>query len=148
MRSTLRRRRLNRRAIERFCGTVMKKAGFPEDSELSVLIVGRRGMRSLNRRYRGVDRETDVLAFPQGRFPGGEGPRPVGDVVVSLDAAMRRSGGRGSALNREVLLYLVHGVLHLAGYDDASPRGRKEMEARQERILEAALREGRWIVTG
>ena len=84
-------------------------------------------MRGLNRRYRGKDRSTDVLAFP------GEGPALLGDIVVSVPYAAREAARRGEPVAREVDRLLLHGFLHLMGYDHEVDDG--EMEA-----LEASLR--------
>jgi len=105
------------------------------DDELSVLLVSDREMRRLNRTWRGRDRATDVLSFPQG---DGEGAAPhglLGDVVISVDTARRQAAEREVAVGREADRLLVHGVLHLLGYDhETSTR-----EARRMRRREAAL---------
>ncbi len=99
------------------------------DRELSVLLVGDRAMRALNRRWRGQDRATDVLSFPLGRPPG-SGPL-LGDVVISIDMAARRARAEGRETAVELERYLAHGLLHLLGYDhgravDAARMARKE----------------------
>jgi probable rRNA maturation factor len=95
--------------------------------EVSVLFCGDRAMRTLNRRYRRMDRATDVLAFP-----AGDG-RLLGDVVVSVPYADRQARRRGESRGREIDRLLLHGVLHLAGYDHETDDG--EMDR-----LEAAIR--------
>lgn len=87
---------------------------------------GDRRIRSLNRRYRGKNRPTDVLAFP------GEGPL-LGDIVISVSFAGRQAQRRGEPRSREVDRLLLHGYLHLLGYDHETDGG--EMDA-----LEASLR--------
>jgi probable rRNA maturation factor len=81
--------------------------------ELSILVVRDATIRRLNRRWRGVDRPTDVLSFPHAEPPGGPW---LGDVVISLDTAMRRAGSRRAAA-AEIDRYLAHGLLHLLGHD-------------------------------
>ncbi len=95
-------------------------------SELSVFFCGDTRMRALNRRYRGRDRSTDVLAFP------GEGGA-FGDIVISLPYAGREARRRGEAPGRELDRLLLHGYLHLLGYDHERDKG--EMDS-----LEARLR--------
>src|SRR2546430_4876492 len=90
--------------------------------ELSVLLVGDRRMRRLNRSYRGTDRTTDVLSFPQG---GGV----VGDVVISVDTARRQAREGGWALARELRQLVAHGILHCLGHDHEDPRGARRMAA-------------------
>lgn len=147
VRSRLRKRRINKKAVSRFAEFVMKRAGCPRDAELSVVFLGRRAMRSLNGRYRGVERDTDVLAFgfDEGEVSPGGGAL-LGDVVVSVDMARRQARSWGTSVNRELLLYIVHGILHLAGSEDETPGDRGRMESRQEDILRAALNARRWIV--
>lgn len=97
-------------------------------------------MRALNRRYRGKDRTTDVLSFPMRE---GKGPRTasplLGDIVISVPEAERQARADGEALQKAVDRLLVHGFLHLLGYDHE--RGGAEairMEAR-ERVLREKL---------
>ncbi len=99
------------------------------DRELSVLLVTDRAIRALNRRWRGLDRATDVLSFPLGTPPG-SGPL-LGDVVISIDTAARRARAEKRDAAAELERYLVHGLLHLLGYDhqravDAARMARKE----------------------
>jgi probable rRNA maturation factor len=95
--------------------------------ELSVLFCGDARMRRLNRDFRRKDRTTDVLAFP-----AAEGAL-LGDIVVSVPYAARQARRRGEPRAREIERLLVHGYLHLLGFDHETDTG--EMEA-----LEAALR--------
>jgi probable rRNA maturation factor len=106
------------------------------DAEISVLLIGDRAMRTLNRRYRGKDRTTDVLSFPlrEGPFPRVQ-HHLLGDIVISVPAAARQAREAGEALPDEIDRLLVHGFLHLLGYDHE--RGRVEarrMEARERRL--------------
>ena len=95
--------------------------------EVSVLFCGDARMRALNRRYRRKDRPTDVLAFPAGRNGF------LGDVVISVPYASRQARRRGEPASREIDRLLVHGLLHLCGYDHEIDSG--EMDA-----LEASVR--------
>ncbi len=101
--------------------------------EVSVLLTDDATVRALNRVYRGIDRPTDVLAFPQ---DGSGAARVLGDVVVSVERAARQARQVGHSLEREVALLVAHGTLHLLGYDDQTPAGARAMEIAQNRILE------------
>lgn len=122
--------------------------------ELSVLFVDEPTIAELNARYLGGDGPTDVLAFPidddvppgrqpdqGGRGPGapaGEADEPptlLGDVVVCPTVARRQATERGVALDDEVALLVVHGVLHLLDYDHAETDERLVMERRQQELL-------------
>jgi probable rRNA maturation factor len=111
-------------------------------AELSVLIVGPRAMRALNREYRGMDRTTDVLSFPQYGLAEGlpeDGPFAMGDVVVDIERAGEQAREFGHSLDMELRRLLVHGVLHLAGYDHEGGARERERMRRKERSLLLAL---------
>lgn len=104
--------------------------------ELSVTYVNDELMKKLNLKYRGRDRYTDVLAFnmTEGKvLKGADGY--MGDVIISLDAARRQAKDFGSTKKRELKLYLIHGMLHLLGYDDESRAGLKKMREKEEQLL-------------
>lgn len=100
-----------------------------EISEVSVAFVEDAAMKTLNRRFRGKNRTTDVLTFPadQSYADPAQGGRPLGDIVISTDQARRQAAEQGHSLATEVRYLLLHGVLHALGYDHESDRG--EMNA-------------------
>jgi probable rRNA maturation factor len=88
------------------------------EAELSILITDDEEIRSLNRDYRSVDSPTDVLSFSQVEGDGPVvGPQLLGDVVISWETAQRQSRELGHAVSEEMKRLLVHGILHLLGYD-------------------------------
>lgn len=108
-------------------------------SELSLELTGDRRIRRLNREYRKKDQPTDVLAFPTREAVMPRGVRPVagmlGDVLISLPTAVRQAKEAGRSIDDELAMLLVHGVLHLCGYDhERSPREAARM-SRRERVL-------------
>ena len=111
---------------------------------LFVLLCGDRRMRALNRRWRRLDRPTDVLSFPS--FEGTSGRAAarrgafLGDLVIDVPYAARQARRRGHAVGREVQILLAHGLLHLLGYDHESDGG--IMFRLQRRILLSAFGEG------
>lgn len=100
------------------------------DAELSVLLCDDEVIRRLNREYRHRDTSTDVLSFPQGE------DRLLGDVVISVPTAARQAADAHHALTTEVARLLVHGVLHLLGYDHHSAGEAAEMQAEEDRLLD------------
>ncbi len=98
----------------------------PGSREVSILFCGDRKMRTLNRRYRKKDRPTDVLSFPSSNGL-------LGDIVISVPYAQRQARRRGEPASREIDRLLLHGFLHLLGYDHETDEG--EMD-----VLEAKLR--------
>jgi len=105
-----------------------------------VLLVGDRAIRRLNRAYLSRDHPTDVLAFPQPRGFSLPGPHLLGDVVISVDTAARQAKAHGHSLNQELALLLIHGLLHLLGYDDSTPAARRRMWSTQARLLAISAR--------
>ena len=104
------------------------------DREVHVTVVADRRIRALNGRYLGIRRATDVLAFDMA------GPGPVrlwGEVVVSAETAARQARRLRVPLAAELDLLVVHGLLHLAGYDDHHPRRARRMHERAREILTA-----------
>ncbi|MDZ4277871.1 MAG: rRNA maturation RNase YbeY, partial [Dehalococcoidia bacterium] len=107
-------------------------------AELSVVIAGDETVRELNRRYRGVNETTDVLSFgleAADRFVTPDGMRRLGEIVISLPTALRQAETAGHSLRAELEHLLVHGILHVLGYDHESPRSEKAMRAREEELL-------------
>lgn len=112
-------------------------------SELNVVLLSDRAIRRLNARYLGRPGPTDVLAFSQreGVGPGPEN-RMLGDVVIGVETALRQASERRAPLNAELDLLLVHGVLHLVGYDHVrSQSQRLRMRRAEARMLRSLHRE-------
>ncbi len=120
---------------------MLRGLGLPE-AELSILFVGDHAMRSLNRKYRGKDRTTDVLSFPmrEGPFSSVQ-PRILGDIVISIPTAVHQAQKAASPLSREIDRLLVHGLLHLVGHDHERSRRDAERMNEKERELLKQLRQ-------
>lgn len=110
------------------------------DSELSVLFINDEKIRQLNRRYRGLDRSTDVLAFS---MQEGEGPATppniLGDIVISVETASRQGEEIGWGMEKEIYKLLTHGLLHLIGFDhETNPTEALRMQDKEEEVMKAA----------
>ncbi|HVM34430.1 MAG TPA: rRNA maturation RNase YbeY [Actinomycetota bacterium] len=105
-----------------------------EDCELSLLFVVADHMRRLNRRFAGNDYATDVLAFPM--MDDDNGFLLLGDVVVCPSVAQQNAGQAGHSLSDELDALVVHGTLHLLGYDHQRPEEKSRMEDRAIEVLE------------
>jgi rRNA maturation RNase YbeY len=101
--------------------------------DVTVVLTGDRKIRELNQTYRGIDRATDVLSFGIG--DGLERGEPFGDVVISVDTARRQAREYGAPLRTEVARLLVHGTLHLCGYDHKEPREAARMHGLTRRLV-------------
>jgi rRNA maturation RNase YbeY len=128
-------RRISVRAptIRRVAQSILVEARHPT-AHLSLSLVGKTRMRSLNRKYRGRDYPTDVLAFPMASA-GKQREVFLGDVVICLPIAIGQAARFGNTADQEILRLLIHGTLHLLGYDhEQSPREATRMQ-RKERAM-------------
>jgi probable rRNA maturation factor len=108
------------------------------DRELSIALVDDPEIQALNSAFRGRDRPTDVLAFSleEGPHPERRGPL-LGDVVIGLETAARQARAQRRGLDDELARLLVHGALHLVGYDHVRARDAQRMRAAERRVLRA-----------
>jgi len=121
------------RALARFL--TKAQAAVRLRGEVSVLLASDEMIRSLNRRFRGKNKATDVLSFPADT--GAPGPEEIaGDLAISVPTARRQAAEQGHALSTEIKVLILHGLLHLAGYDHEADSGQM---ARRERLLRARL---------
>jgi len=105
----------------------------------AVLFVGDRRMQTLNRLYRGVDRPTDVLAFPTDAHHDQERESGIGDVIINVPYVERQARRFGVSSKEECARVLTHGVLHLLGYTHHKQRSADQMFRLQETIVNAIL---------
>ena len=122
--------RVNRRRLCRAVRMVLRQEGIDE-AEISVAVVDDAAIRQLHRRYLGRDDPTDVLSFLLERSPAGL----EGEIVVSGQTACTAAREYGWSAARELLLYVVHGALHLAGWKDRTRKERAAMRSRQREYL-------------
>ena len=134
--------------IEKACDYVR----CPYECSVNMLLTDNTAIRSMNKEFRGIDRETDVLSFPMvdykepGNFDGLEdhteeyfepdsGELLLGDIVISVEKAIEQAVSYGHSLKREMAFLTAHSMLHLFGYDHVDDTEREEMERMQEEIL-------------
>ncbi len=127
-------------AFERLAAFILDREELPDEVELSIAIIGMDEMTELNGRYRGKEGPTDVLSFPCDDpcpvVAPGE-PVMLGDVVISPEVAEQQAAELGHTVEAELNLLLVHGVLHLLGYDHESDEDAEAMQARERAVLSA-----------
>ncbi len=108
-------------------------------AELSVTVTDDETVRSLNREYAGEDAVTDVLSFSQREGEEFAAPEdsvpPLGEVIIAYPQALRQATEHRRSLEAEVARLLIHGILHLLGYDHAEPEDERRMRAREEELL-------------
>ena len=113
-----------------------------EDCELSLVVCNDAWIRALNKQWRDKDTATDVLSFPQ------QTEVVLGDLVISLDTSRRQADERGHSLQDEVRVLLVHGLLHLLGYDhETGDEDLQEMAAAERTLLDRLSWRGEGLIT-
>lgn len=121
--------------------------GVKDNYELSLVFCDDDLIRQLNQQYRGLDSATDVLSFPQDQEgevgPEMERERNLGDIIISVPTAERQAAGRGYSLEEELTQLIIHGTLHLLGYDDEYEDDAARMHAREAEIREELRRRAR-----
>ncbi len=134
--------------------TVLKIEECPYETEVNLFITDNEGIRTYNRQFRGIDKETDVLSFPNIEY---ESPADfevvreleiayqnpdtneiiLGDIILSIDKVISQSEEYGHSSKREFAFLIVHSMLHLLGYDHMEEADAVIMEAKQEQILQS-----------
>lgn len=131
---------------------VMDMEQCPYEAQVNVLLTDNQGIREYNREYRQIDRETDVLSFPNVDFeePGlfeidedmeadyfdpDTGELILGDIIISVDKVMAQAESYGHSQKREFAFLVAHSMLHLSGYDHMEQEEAAVMEAKQEQVL-------------
>ncbi|OGW11170.1 MAG: rRNA maturation RNase YbeY [Nitrospinae bacterium RIFCSPLOWO2_12_39_16] len=140
------RTKIDRQRVKRWVSLILKKLGYLK-SEISILFIDDMEMRILNKRYRGKDKTTDVLSFPQisdfkSAIRNPQFAILLGDVVISLETAKRQAKESGHPFNREVIILLTHGILHLLGYDHEGDKKKAvEMRRKEKELMSLGVSE-------
>ena len=138
--------------VELVAQKVLDMEDCPYEAQVNVLLTDNEGIREYNREYRGIDRETDVLSFPNldfeepGQFSIDEdreadyfdpdsGELILGDIIISVDKVEEQAHNYGHSTRREFAFLVAHSMLHLSGYDHMEEDEARVMEARQEEAL-------------
>jgi probable rRNA maturation factor len=120
--------------IRKRLALILEELDSPE-GELSILFTGNAEIKKLNMLYRKKNKPTDVLSFPAATGPG---PETLGDIVISLPVAKAQAKSAGWQLEKELIFLLIHGLLHLLGYDhELGPRQAREMADIQKKLMSA-----------
>ena len=139
--------------VKLVCEAVLEEENCPYEAQINVVLTDNEGIRELNREYRGIDRETDALSFPnvdfarEGVFEIDEdseadyfdpdsGELILGDIMISVDKVFQQAESFGHSARREFAFLVAHSMLHLCGYDHMEDAERLVMEQKQEAILQ------------
>jgi probable rRNA maturation factor len=129
------RMRLDQEVLRRLAREALRAEGVAAPAELSVLFTDDRTIKQLNRTYRSTNAATDVLSFAQDEVADTKRARHLGDVVISLETARAQAAEHRILLRDEVAHLLVHGILHLLGYDHERARDAAVMRTREDALL-------------
>jgi probable rRNA maturation factor len=138
---------VDERWVGRMAQTVLKAEGVAPPYEVSLVFTDSETVQQLNRDYRGVDEPTDVLAFymlPQKGADSSfalppDGVTRLGEVIISYPQAAEQAKEQGHSPERELALLVIHGILHLLGYDHEEPEEERKMRERERELLERCL---------
>lgn len=125
----------NMLAIERAINTTVEVERAEGDFEVSVSFVTNEEIRELNKNYRNVDSDTDVLSFPMDDEEDPEGVIMLGDVILSTQKIIEQAESFGHSLEREMIYLTVHSMLHLLGYDHMTEEEKEEMRDREKEVM-------------
>jgi probable rRNA maturation factor len=127
-------------SLRRVAAEVLRREGVAGETELSLIITDDETIRELNRRFRGVDAPTDVLAFGSGTeehfVSAPDSPPYLGDVVISYQRALAQAQELDHAIAEELKLLVVHGILHLVGYDHQEETAAQKMREREREMTD------------
>lgn len=141
------------KVVESVVTEVLESENCLYEAQVNVLLTDNEGIRSFNKEYRNIDKETDVLSFPNLDFeePGfyevdeedeadyfdpETGELVLGDIIISVDKVCEQAESFGHSQKREFAFLVAHSMLHLSGYDHMEPEEAKIMEAKQEAVLQ------------
>ncbi len=129
---------LIRKKAEKTITEVLRVENISENAEVSLSIVDRQTIHKLNKDYRNVDRETDVLSFPldeEGFDNEGNPLILLGDIVICLDVAEGQAADFGHSIEREIMYLICHSTLHLLGYDHIEEDDKKVMRSKEKEVM-------------
>ncbi|MDI6829220.1 MAG: rRNA maturation RNase YbeY [Armatimonadota bacterium] len=129
---------MNQERLKRTVAKSLQVEGFDRPAEVSIVLVDDSAIRELNKKYRGVDSPTDVLAFSQLEgegIPVEDVHVMLGDIIISVETAERQAREHSHSLDDEIDLLVAHGMLHLLGYGDETEADAAVMREHERRIL-------------
>lgn len=118
--------------IEKTVRACIKSESYEKSTEVSILIVGKEKIRQINKEFRGIDKETDVLSFPMLDFTENSS---LGDIVINIERARQQASDYEHSFERELAFLVVHSMLHLFDYDHESKEDEQIMFTKQDEIL-------------
>jgi probable rRNA maturation factor len=129
--------KLNQKYLNKVAKEALKAAKFKKSVEISLVVVGEKRIKSLNKKYRKINKITDVLSFGNEEFVSM--PNKIiylGEIFICYPQAVRQAKQKNNTVKKELAILLIHGILHLLGYDHSGDYKNSEMKILEEKVLE------------
>ena len=131
--------KINQRKIREIVKKALQSLEVDKKTEVSILFADDKFIRSLNNKYRGIDKSTDVLSFSlwEGsiKTPESESDKLLGDIIISVETAQRQADHLNHSMEKELTVLLIHGLLHLTGYAHEEDKDYKIMREKESEML-------------
>jgi len=140
--------KLNQKYLSEIAEKILEVAGFKKPVEISLVIIGEKRIRTLNKKYRGIDKVTDVLSFGNDAVnktaknktvkfvDSPDGVFHLGEVFICYSQAVKQAKQKKHSVKKELTILLIHGILHLLGYEHKGDYARSEMKIKEMEVLE------------
>ena len=126
---------IDQKFLSRVAEKIITLVELNEDVEVSIRIESDEVLHQLNHQYRGLDQPTDVLSFESGMIDPETGMTSLGDILISYPTAEKQALEAGHPVENEIILLILHGILHLSGYDHSTQKEKDQMWQKQQSIL-------------
>ena len=132
--NTNRQYRINESLVKNIIADILTFIKKPGTADIELVFMDNKAIRAFNKRYKGADRPTDVLSFGIDRAELGE-EKFLGEIFISIDKALENSKAFKTEFTDELVRYIIHGILHLFGYDDSTEKERARMSKKETKVL-------------
>ena len=126
---------IDQKSLNQIAEKIMNLVEHENDIEVSIRIESDEVLRQLNHQYRGIDQPTDVLSFESNMIDPETGKMNLGDILISYPTSEKQALEAGHPVESEIILLILHGILHLSGYDHSTKKEKDQMWQKQQSIL-------------
>jgi len=129
--------KLNKKHLNKIAEKTLEVAKFKKPTEISLVITGEKRIKSLNKKYRKIDKRTDVLSFGNEELDNNSINKTIylGEIFVCYPQVVKQAKQKRHSVKKELAILLIHGILHLLGYDHRGDYENSEMKVLEERVL-------------
>ena len=134
--NNLSKKKLDTSILKKLGKQILKEEGISREEHINCVFINNRHIKQLNRKYKGINSPTDVLAFSFTKGEGSEYRRDMfGDIFISVEMAVDNAERFNQCFTEELKLLFVHGMLHLLGYNDESKKDKEKMRSKENHFL-------------